>query len=103
MRLKKKTEEEDDTNNISSFKVIKELFSFIGQSNKKLISILVIIIIINVIVNWFTPLTFGALVDDGLGGGLGSIGGNIEVVLSLGTLFFFLTIILLLACLVSPH
>ena len=93
MRLKKKTEEEDDTNNISSFKVIKELFSFIGQSNKKLISILVIIIIINVIVNWFTPLTFGALVDDGLGGGLGSIGGNIEVVLSLGTLFFFLTII----------
>jgi ATP-binding cassette subfamily B protein len=93
LRLKKKTEEEDDTNNISSFKVIKELFSFIGQSNKKLISILVIIIIINVIVNWFTPLTFGALVDDGLGGGLGSIGGNIEVVLSLGTLFFFLTII----------
>ncbi|TFG03109.1 MAG: ABC transporter ATP-binding protein [Promethearchaeota archaeon] len=93
MRLKKKTAEEDDTSNISSFKVIKELFSFIGQSNKKLISILVIIIIINVIVNWFTPLTFGALVDDGLGGGLGSIGGDIEVVLSLGTLFFFLTII----------
>ncbi|TFG16290.1 MAG: ABC transporter ATP-binding protein, partial [Promethearchaeota archaeon] len=32
-------------------------------------------------------------VDDGLGGGLGSTGGDIEVVLSLGTLFFFLTII----------
>jgi len=90
---KNKSAEEDDNSNISSFKVIKELFSFIGQSNKKLISILVTIIIINVIVNWFTPLTFGALVDDGLGGGLGSTGGDIEVVLSLGTLFFFLTII----------
>lgn len=94
MRLKNKISvEEDDNSNIGSFKVIKELFSFIGQSNKKLISILVIIIIINVIVNWFTPLIFGALVDDGLGGGLGSTGGDIEVVLSLGTLFFFLTII----------
>jgi ATP-binding cassette subfamily B multidrug efflux pump len=85
--------EEEKSSNISSLKVIKQLFSFIGQTNKKLIAILVIIIIINVIVNWSTPLIFGALVDDGLGGGIGATEGDIGVVLMLGTLFFFLTII----------
>ena len=92
-KAKLNSNEEEKSSNISSLKVIKQLFSFIGQANKKLIAILVIIIIINVIVNWFTPLTFGALVDDGLGGGIGATGGDIGVVITLGTLFFFLTII----------
>ena len=92
-RGKNKVNEEDISPNISSIKVIKELFGFIGHSNRKLIALLVVIIIINIIVNWFTPLTFGSLVDDGLGGGLNSTGGDIEVVIFLGTLFFFLTII----------
>jgi ATP-binding cassette subfamily B protein len=92
-RTKKISNEEEQISKLSSLKVIRELFSFIGQTNKKLIAILVIIIIINVIINWFTPLTFGALVDDGLGGGIGSDEGNITVIVILGTLFFFLTII----------
>lgn len=96
MRLSKKKDtinEEERNSSTSTLKVIKQLFSFIGQSNKKLITILVMIIIVNVVVNWLNPLTFGALVDDGLGGGIGSTGGDIEVVLILGTIFFFLTII----------
>jgi len=106
MRLIKKnsnSEKEDKGNDISAFKVIKELFSYIGQSNKKLIGILTIIIIINVVVNWFTPLTFGSLVDDGLGGGLGSTGGDLGVVLRLGTLFFILTIIGVLSRIIQGY
>ncbi len=95
MKWKKKREissNGEELYNTSSLKVIRKLFSFIGHSNKNLMFILIIIIILNVIVNWFTPLIFGILVDDGLGGGIGATGGDIEVVLTLGTLFFILTI-----------
>ncbi|MFW9951000.1 MAG: ABC transporter ATP-binding protein [Candidatus Thorarchaeota archaeon] len=85
-------QEDEDNYKGSMFKILKRLMSHIGTGNKKLISVLIILIFLNVIFSWFTPLIFRSLVDDGLGGGIGATEGNIEIVVFLGSLFFIMTI-----------
>jgi len=75
-----------------TFKILKTLIQYIGTGNNRLVYPLLVFIISNIIINWFTPLIFRALVDEGLGGGIGAIEGNIDIVIFLGTLFFILTI-----------
>ncbi len=78
---------------VGTFKIIKRLIKYVGYTNKKLLYPLMVFTISNIIINWFTPLIFRSLVDDGLGGGIGAIEGNIEIVMLLGTFFFILTIV----------
>jgi ATP-binding cassette subfamily B protein len=91
MRKEKKNGE--DANKLGFFKIIKRLIQYIGSGNKKLLLPLFIFTVSNIIISWFTPLIFRSLVDDGLGGGIGVIEGDIEIVMILGTIFFVLTII----------
>jgi ATP-binding cassette subfamily B protein len=93
-KKRKKTEalENGEEDKGGTFKILKRLVQYIGSVNKRLVYPLVIFIIANIIINWFTPLIFRSLVDDGLGGGIGAIEGNIDIVIFLGTLFFILTI-----------
>ena len=93
-RRKKKIEnmEDEDLYKGGTFKILKRLLQYIGSGNKKLIFPLVILIILNIIISWFTPLIFRALVDDGLGGGIGATEGDLNTVIFLGTLFFIFTI-----------
>jgi ATP-binding cassette subfamily B protein len=75
-----------------TLKILRRLIQYIGKGNKRLFIPLIIIIIFNVVLNWFNPLVFKSLVDDGLGGGIGATEGNIDIIFSLGILFFVLTI-----------
>jgi ATP-binding cassette subfamily B protein len=76
----------------STLKILKRLIQYIGSGNKKLVYSLIIFIISNIIISWFTPLIFRSLIDQGLGGGFGAIEGDVNIVISLGILFFTLTI-----------
>ncbi|MFX0179909.1 MAG: ABC transporter ATP-binding protein [Candidatus Hodarchaeota archaeon] len=75
-----------------TLKILGKIIRFIGKKNRKFFFPLVVCIILNIAFNWFTPLVFKSLVDDGLGGGIGATEGNIDVVISLGITFFVLTI-----------
>jgi len=75
-----------------TLKILGRLIRYIGKKNRKLFFPLTIFIILNIAINWLTPLVFKSLVDDGLGGGIGATEGNIDVVISLGIIFFVLTI-----------
>jgi len=95
MRKKKRKSEEtidEDLFKGGTFKILTRLLGYIGSGNKKLIFPLVLLIISNVIISWFTPLIFRILIDDGLGGGIGATEGDLDTVIFLGTLFFILTI-----------
>ena len=94
---KKRKKVRDEEYNIGTLKIIKRLIGYVGSGNKKLVFPLIIFTISNIIINWFTPLIFRSLVDDGLGGGISAIDGDIEIVMFLGTIFFVLTIIGVLA------
>jgi len=91
-RKKKKDSEEEDLYHGGTFKILRRLLYYVGSGNRKYIIPLVFLITLNIIINWFTPLIFRALVDDGLGGGIGATGGDIDVVILLGTLFFIMTV-----------
>ncbi|NVM16771.1 MAG: ABC transporter ATP-binding protein [Candidatus Lokiarchaeota archaeon] len=96
MRKKKKNADalrNEEKYKVGTLKIVKRLIQYIGSGNKKLAYPLVIFTVINIIISWFTPLIFRLLVDDGLGGGIGAIEGDIDIVIFLGTLFFILTII----------
>jgi len=100
VRKKKKKKEilnEEEEPKIGTLKIIKRLIKYIGSANKRLIYPLIVFTVSNIIINWFTPLIFRSLVDDGLGGGIGAIEGDIEIVMFLGILFFIFTIIGVLA------
>jgi ABC-type multidrug transport system fused ATPase/permease subunit len=73
-------------------RILRQLIKYVGRGNRKLMYPLIILIILNVILNWFNPLVFKSLVDDGLGGGIGASEGNIDIVIRLGIIFFILTI-----------
>ncbi len=75
-----------------TLKILGRFIRYIGKKNRKLFFPLTIFIILNIAFNWFTPLVFKSLVDDGLGGGIGATEGNIDVVIILGIIFFVLTI-----------
>ena len=95
MRKKKRKSEEtidEDLFKGGTLKILTRLLGYIGSGNKKLIFPLVLLIISNVIISWFTPLIFRILIDDGLGGGIGATEGDLNTVIFLGTLFFILTI-----------
>ncbi|MFX0058515.1 MAG: ABC transporter ATP-binding protein [Candidatus Hodarchaeota archaeon] len=87
-----KKEEEEELYQGGTFKILRRLLQYIGSGNKKYIFPLAFLITLNIIISWFTPLIFRALVDDGLGGGIGATEGNLEVVIFLGTLFFIMTV-----------
>ncbi|MFX1588656.1 MAG: ABC transporter ATP-binding protein [Promethearchaeota archaeon] len=95
MWKRKKISESKDEEELyrgGTFKILRRLLYYIGSGNKKYILPLILLITLNIIISWFTPLIFRALVDDGLGGGIGATEGNLEVVIFLGTLFFVMTI-----------
>ncbi|MFX0017224.1 MAG: ABC transporter ATP-binding protein [Promethearchaeota archaeon] len=90
---KEKDEERKEQRDIKgTLKILGRLIRYIGKKNRKLFFPLTIFIILNIAFNWFTPLVFKSLVDDGLGGGIGATEGNIDIVISLGIIFFVLTI-----------
>ncbi|MHA1805356.1 MAG: ABC transporter ATP-binding protein [Promethearchaeota archaeon] len=82
---------EEIMKDMSVLKVLRRLFQYIGLGNKRLMIPLSIIMLLNVLFSWFTPLIFRAFIDEGLGGGQSSEG-NIDTVVYLGFLFFFMTI-----------
>jgi len=86
--------QENEKHNIKTFYIIKRLFKYIGSKNRKYIFPLVIIIILNIIFNWFSPLIFRYLIDEGLGGyfGTGS-GGEIDIIITAGVLYSVVTIL----------
>ena len=86
------TSEEDEAHKKSTFEVLKRLIQYVGLGNKRLVDPLIIFIIFNILLSWVTPLIFKSLVDDGLGGGIDTAKGNMDIILFLGTLFFFMTI-----------
>lgn len=84
--------EDEEVINAKTLTILKRLLHYIGLGNKKLINPLIILIILNIIFSWFTPLIFRAFVDDGLGGSVTTPTGNVEIIIFLGTLFFTMTI-----------
>jgi ATP-binding cassette subfamily B protein len=72
--------------------VVKRLYKYIGKQNKKLFYPLFILIGLNVIFSWISPLLFRELIDEGLGGGIGAGQGDIRVIYQMGFLFFLFTI-----------
>jgi len=94
-RRKKKEFDEDEDEEVINAKtlvILKRLLQYVGLGNKKLVYPLIIFLILNIVFNWFTPLIFRALVDDGLGGSVAATAGNVEIIIFLGTLFFTMTI-----------
>ena len=90
---KEKIEEsKEKRDNKGPLKIVGRLIRYIGKRNRKLFYPLTILIILNIAFNWVNPLVFKSLVDDGLGGGIGATEGNIDVVISLGIIFFVLTV-----------
>ena len=89
---KKQKLQNNSKKKIKSFYVLKRLIKYIGTKNRKFVYPLIIFISLNVTLSWFTPLIFRKLVDDGLGGGIGSVPGDLDLVIFLGTLFFICTI-----------
>jgi ATP-binding cassette subfamily B protein len=94
LKRRKKTRNPEDIDAFygGTFKILKRLIQYIGAGKKVLVFPLIIFIFLNVITSWFTPLIFRSLVDDGLGGGIGATEGNLDIVISLGTFFFIMTI-----------
>ncbi len=91
LKIKKK-KEKSDTKKVGTFTILKKLILHVGAGKRRLVIPLIILLLLNVIIGWFTPLIFKSLVDDGLGGGIGATGGNIQIIISLGTIFFVSTI-----------
>ena len=75
-----------------SWYIVKRLLQYVGKRDTKLLYPLAVFVAVNVIFSWLTPLIFRELIDVGLGGGIGATTGEIDVVIRLGVLFFFLTI-----------
>jgi len=94
LKKRKRKEKTDniDTKQVGTFKIIKKLIQHVGAGKKRLVIPLSVLIILNVITGWFTPLIFKSLVDDGLGGGFGATGGKLDIIIALGTFFFIMTI-----------
>ena len=74
-----------------SWYIVKRLLQYVGKRDTKLLYPLAVFVAVNVIFSWLTPLIFRELIDVGLGGGIGATTGEIDVVIRLGVLFFFLT------------
>jgi ABC-type multidrug transport system fused ATPase/permease subunit len=94
-KKKEKLDNKFDTESKSKIKslyVLKRLIKYIGTKNRIYIYPLIILVSLNVILSWFAPLIFRKLVDDGLGGGIGSVSGDLDLIIILGTLFFIFTI-----------
>ena len=91
-RKKSKTREIEEEPKEKTTKILKRLLQYVGSGNKKLMYPLIVFTISNIIFNWFTPLIFKLLIDDGLGGGIGAIEGDIDIVIFLGIMFFVLTV-----------
>lgn len=81
---------DEEIKNTSTLTVLKRLLKYVGLGNKRLLIPLLFIMAINIILSWFTPLIFRDFIDQGLGGGRNE--GDINVVISLGTIFFLMTI-----------
>ena len=93
-KKKRKFDESEDEEviNAKTLTILKRLLKYIGLGNKKLVYPLIVLIILNIVFSWFTPLIFQSLIDNGLGGSITGSSGNIDVIFFLGTLFFVMTI-----------
>lgn len=83
-----------DKYNMGTLDIIKRLFQYIGSNNKKYVAPLVIIISLNIIFNWFSPLVFRYLIDEGLGGYFGTGGsGSINIIVFAGVIYSIITLL----------
>jgi ATP-binding cassette subfamily B protein len=79
---------------IGTLQIIKRLFKYIGTKNKKFVAPLAIIISLNIVFNWFSPLIFKFLIDEGLGGYFGSGGsGDINTIITAGVFYSVITLL----------
>jgi ATP-binding cassette subfamily B protein len=79
---------------LGTLQIIKRLFQYIGGKNKKFVAPLAIIISLNIVFNWFSPLIFKFLIDEGLGGYFGSGGsGDINTIIIAGVFYSLITIL----------
>ncbi|TXT62673.1 MAG: putative multidrug export ATP-binding/permease protein [Promethearchaeota archaeon] len=79
---------------LGTLQIIKRLFQYIGGKNKKFVAPLAIIISLNIVFNWFSPLIFKFLIDEGLGGYFGSGGsGDINTIITAGVFYSLITIL----------
>ncbi|MBN1214342.1 MAG: ABC transporter ATP-binding protein [Candidatus Lokiarchaeota archaeon] len=96
MILKKKKRKEKKSD-LKALYVIKRLIKYIGSNNKKYIAPLIILIILNLFFNLFSPLVFRHLIDVGIGNAIGEgTGGNIDIIIFDGILYFILTLLIVL-------
>ena len=90
-----KKDEEDYVRTMSTLQILKKMYQYIGVGGRYFIYIFAIFIFINAIISVYTPLIFRTFIDEGLGsaGFIGSSGtGDINLVITAGTLYFILTI-----------
>jgi ABC-type multidrug transport system fused ATPase/permease subunit len=98
MKLRKAKTLDQDDEDIDSYSagtltILKRLLAYIGAQSKRLLAPLVFFMVCTVLINWSTPLIFRSLIDNGLGGGIGATTGDIDIVIRLGSIFIFLTIL----------
>ncbi len=91
-KKEKPGDEEDKPYDLGTYYILKRLLQYTGKGNQKYVVPLVIFISLNVVFNWLSPLIFKTLIDEGLGGGLGADKGNVDLIIFLSIVFFFLTI-----------
>ncbi len=92
-RKKKERKPKDaDIADLKATFILKRLYRYVGKGHRNFLIFLACFIIGNIIFSFLNPLVFRALIDDGLGGGLGVSSGNINVIYFLGTLFFVFTV-----------
>ncbi len=90
------TEEENKAVKLNPFYVFVKLIKLVGWGNKRYIAPLIVLMALNLISSLISPLLFRNLVDVGLGLGSDSSSGNLNVILSLGVVYFFLSITVVL-------
>ena len=95
---KENGKEEKENNDLKALYVVKRLIQYVGSKNKKYITPLIIFIFFNLIVSLFSPLIFRHLIDVGIGGNLsgGGSGGNLDVIIIDGIIYFILAILMVI-------
>ena len=95
---KENGKEKKENNELKALYVVKRLIQYVGSKNKKYITPLIIFIFLNLIVSLFSPLIFRHLIDVGIGGNLsgGGSGGNLDVIIIDGIIYFILAILMVI-------
>ncbi|MBY9007069.1 MAG: ABC transporter ATP-binding protein [Candidatus Lokiarchaeota archaeon] len=99
IRKNKENNTNKENKDLKALYVLKRLLQYIGTDNKRYTAPLIVLIIFNLLFNLFSPLVFRHLIDVGIGSSLGGggSGGNIEIIIFDGILYFILTILIVLS------